>query len=361
MASIPLTFAALASSAVPDFYPTGARKHTCNGTNSFTSVVVSSDTGDVIVRVPVNDAAAAQLQAENTALAAFTPGVRTLLPFAVPEVLGITRSGDWPAVVSTFLPGGKFRLTDLSSDSILLASIAGAFEALHQLPVTIARQAGLPVRTAENCRIEVVRLINQAWDTKRLPVMVKERWEDVLRETAIWDFQPLCVHGSINDDSFLIDNENVVGMLGFDAFSVGDPAVDFAWLCAADDTVLTEVLTRYAERTSQNLDALMYRAHFYHELELAKWLLHGVSLHDKEIITDAENLLDALVDRARKPFFDKNSVPLNVTQVSSLLNATEQLHTESYRSHNGNFSALDDDRVFTADTDFIDPLPNKQA
>lgn len=358
MASIPLTFAALATSAISNLQVTGARKHTGGGDSDFTAVVLTSDVGEIIVRVPSNDSAAARQALENIGLTALTTGARARLPFAIPEVLGITRSAQWPAVVTSFLPGEKFNAVDLTQDSILLASLAGVFEALHQLPVSVVAKAGLPVHTAAACRVEAARLIDRAWATRRLPVSVKERWEQVLREVQLWDFQPLTIHGNVSAEVFLVSQNNVVGMLGFDELKVSDPAIDFAWLCAARPGVLTEILSRYAENTSQDLNSLFYRAHFYHELELAKWLLHGVETHNEEIIADAEHLLDLLVDRAHLPFLPAAEPPLGEAEVTALLAATTAVAPQ--RENLGDtqqLQLLDDERVFNFDTDFIEPLP----
>ncbi|RRD36132.1 2'-phosphotransferase [Leucobacter sp. OH2974_COT-288] len=362
MASIPLTFAALATSAVPNLYPLSARKHSLAGDANFTAAVVSCDSGDVIVRVPSHDAAAAQQAAENIALSALTAGARSQLPFLVPTVLGITRAGEWPATVATFLPGEKFNTADLRPDAILLASLAGALEALHQLPSSLLSRVGLPVRSAEMCRVEAARLVTKAWQTKRLPVAIKERWEQVLREVTLWDFQPVTIHGDVTADSFLVDADSVTAMLGFAELSVGDPAIDFAWLCAAPAGVLHEVLIRYAESTSQDLQKLLYRAHFYHELELAKWLLHGVETHDPEIIADAENLLDMLVDRAVVPILPPAAAPLSEWEVQHLLDATEHVKPQAtHLNDTQQLQLLDDERVFNSDTDFIDPVSAAHA
>jgi len=57
----------------------------------------------------------------------------------------------------------------------------------------------------------------------------------------------------------------------------------------------------------------MQRARFYAELDIAKWLLHGVSTGQDTIIQDATDMLSALNDRVSSNMDHALTAP--VTQV----------------------------------------------
>ena len=74
MATTPFTLAALATSAVPGLVVTGTRTHTMDGEGEFTAAVLTTETGDVIVRVPVSPAAEVKQSAELLSIAALAEG-----------------------------------------------------------------------------------------------------------------------------------------------------------------------------------------------------------------------------------------------------------------------------------------------
>ena len=152
MATTPFTLAALATSAVPGLVVTGTRTHTMDGEGEFTAAVLTTETGDVIVRVPVSPAAEVKQSAELLSIAALAEGARSRLPFAVPVTLGMTRAGDTRAVVSTFLGGVPALLEQIEADSDLLGQVVDAIAAVHALPSGLARSGGLPVRDAAEVR-----------------------------------------------------------------------------------------------------------------------------------------------------------------------------------------------------------------
>ena len=87
-------------------------------------------------------------------------------------------------------------------------------------------------------------------------------------------------------------------LLGWHELSLGDPAADLHWLLLADPEVFYATIARYtALRGVAGQQELAIRARFYHELEIAKWLLHGFESHDQSVVDDAVTMLDRLVDR----------------------------------------------------------------
>lgn len=366
MASIPLTLAALATSAVPGLDVRGAREHHGDGGGQFESAVIISDEGEAIVRIPRTQSAEVQQSAELLGLAALTEGARSRLPFEVPLSLGMTRAGDTRAVVTTFLPGGRVDADDIEAEALLLQPIAESLAAIHELPHSIAHRGGLPIRSAEDVRLQAARLLDRADATRLLPRTIHEHWTSVLEDAEIWDFAPTIVHGSFGAEQLLVDEDRIVGVLGWSELSVGDPAADLAWLLAAGEEVLDAVLARYSlQRDAGHIRRFRARTSLYHELEIARWLLHGVDAHNQSITDDAVAMLDRLVDRMNTASYRYSTqdslaaAPLSEAEVERLLDETPEVTDQL--SDTAAYEALDEDRVFRADTDFIEPLDTESS
>ncbi|MCB1274457.1 MAG: phosphotransferase [Leucobacter sp.] len=360
MPSTPLTLAALATSAVPGLDVVAVREHSYGGEGSYATAVLTTPDDEVIIRVPRDPAAEVRQSAEMLGLSALTEGARSALPFDVPETLGITRAGDTRAVVSTFLPGGLISVEDLEADALLVQPIAEAVGAIHHLPTSLVHQAGLPMRSADDVRDDATRIVERAAGTGLLPGVVQARWSDALAAARLWDFAPTVIHGSLDAGQLLIADDRIVGVLGWDRFGVGDPAVDLAWLLAADADVFDAVLARYLRGSAGGAAAaLRARARFTHELEVARWLLHGVETHDDAVIADAVAMLDRLVDRLNRldgSEAERPPAPASVTEVVRMLDETPPLPDDP-RSETAEYDALDEERVFTSDADFADDGP----
>lgn len=360
MATLTLTLAALATSAVPGLVAVAVRPHHASGDEYATAILTTPD-DEIIVSVPRTQQAETAQSASALGMAALTDGARAELPFAVPRSLGMTRAGDTRAVATTYLPGARFDVADLHADAILIDSIAESIAAIHALPRSVAQQGGLVERTARDQRLLVTRVVDRAQATRYLPETVHSRWTEVLEAAEIWDFEPLMVHGSLSAEALLIDDDRIVGVLDWSGLSVGDPASDVAWLWEAGDDVFDAVIGRYAKRAGIGESAaLRSRAAFYHELEIAKWLLHGVDTHDAQVIEDAVGMLDRLVDRLSLlavPVPSRD--PIGEAAAMELLDQTPSVSDRL--SETAAFEALDEDRMFGFDTDFIEPLPEDAA
>ncbi|UOR00328.1 phosphotransferase [Leucobacter allii] len=365
MASIPFTLAALATSAVPGLVVSGVRGH--DGEEGFSSAILAGEDAELLVRVPRTQAAEVQQSAELLGLAALTDGPRDRLPFAVPRTLGMTRAGDTRAVVSTAIDGERFAVEDLADDALLLQPIAEAIAAIHELPHTVALQGGLPTRSAQDLRLRATRVIDRAERTRLLPETILRRWQQAVESAELWDFSPTMVHGSLDAEQLRVAEDRVVGVLGWSELSIGDPASDLCWLLGAGPEVLEGVLVRYgAARNAGSSGTLRTRAALYHELEVARWLLHGVEVHDASVVDDAVAMLDRMVgvtgplgaamlaQVARPPLGEHEAIAL-LDEVPDVPDAVD------HRSDTAAFEALDEDRMFGVDTDFIEPLPDEDA
>ena len=186
-----------------------------------------------------------------------------------------------------------------------------------------------------------------------LPNLVQDRWISALQDKSAWDFAPVVVHGGLNDDEILIEDDTVVGVLGFDRLSVGDPAADLAWLIGAGPDIFEQVVRFYAAGVASENQHLRKRAQLLHELEIAEWLVHGVDTHDDEIVNDAVAMLDRLVDRLAFEEEADESAPPNAEQVAEMLDETPEI--TQMRTDTQAYEGWDDERVFDVDADFADP------
>ena len=119
MARSPLTLAASVTSALPRVGVVGAGALSEGAAGRFDSAVAQLDDGRrVVVRAPADPDAATELAAEVRALRALTPGVRGLLPFRAPELLGEAGLGDSRVVVVDFLPGYRVDAAHLPREKV---------------------------------------------------------------------------------------------------------------------------------------------------------------------------------------------------------------------------------------------------
>ena len=102
----------------------------------------------------------------------------------------------------------------------------------------------------------------------------------------------------IEAEVFVVDNDSVVAVDQWRDFRVGDPAKDLAWLTTpASSTFANAVLTSYRSARPGADRWVMQRARFYAELDVARWLLHGIDVANDTITEDATTMLSALHDR----------------------------------------------------------------
>ena len=301
MARSPLTLAASVTSALPRVGVVGAGALTEGAAGRFDSALAQLDDGRrVVVRAPTDTDAAGELAAEVRALRALTPGVRGLLPFRAPELLGEAGLGDARVVVVDFLPGYRVDAAHLPPGRGAATSVGEALAALHALPLSIVRTEGLPVRTPQQVRDDARRLVDRASATRRVPAVLRDRWTRAFDSDVLWLFESAVVLGGAGAASFLFEDvlgvPRVTGLLEWHGLQVGDPATDLQWLASAP-TAAEDVFAAYAAKTTRAPDALVReRARLYAELEFAKWLVHGHETGRDDVMDDAVGLLEALAE-----------------------------------------------------------------
>lgn len=301
MARTPLTLAASVTAALPGVAVVSAASITSHGEGRYDSALVTLDDGRrLVVRAPVDDDAARELATEALALRALTPGARALLPFRAPEPLGEIRLAEGSALVVDLIEGYRVDAADLPAGPGAAPSVGQALASLHALPESVVRAEGLPRRTAAEIRSMTGALLERAERTRRLPVALSRRWQAAVDDDELWRFESRVILGETTASSFVFDDiddvPTVVGVLGWHGLAVGDPATDLHWLAAAAEAA-DDVHRAYAAASERSPDpAMRVRARLYAELEFARWLIHGSEQHRDDIVDDAVELLDALVE-----------------------------------------------------------------
>lgn len=305
MARSPLTLAASVTSALPRVVVTGVGSLSEGTSGRYDSAIAALEDGRrVVVRVPVDDDADTDLRAESRALKSLTAGVRAVLPFGAPDVLGETRVDGRHTLVQTLLPGYRVDAGHVPAGPGIATALGAATAHVHDLPVTVVRDAGLPLRSAAQVRDEAELLLDRAEATGLLPFGLLRRWSTALASDALWRFETTVVLGGVDPASFVFEDDDegvpvVTGLLTWGGLGVGDPAVDLRWTASAP-AARGDVFETYARTSHRAPDPqLSERARLHAELEFAKWLVHGQSAGSQEVIDDAVALLESLDESVR--------------------------------------------------------------
>ena len=327
MARSPLTLAASVTSALPRVVVTAVGALSEGTSGRYDSAIADLDDGRrVVVRVPVDDEADADLRAESRALASLTPGVRGVLPFGAPDVLGQTRVDGRYSLVQTLLPGYRVDAAHVPSGPGIATALGAATAQVHDLPVSVVRDAGLPVATAADVRGEAEQVLDAAEATGLLPFGLLRRWSTALAADALWRFETTVVLGGVDPASFVFEDDEegipvVTGLLTWGGLAVGDPAVDLRWTASAPAAQL-DVLEAYTRVSHRAPDAhLAERARLHAELEFARWLVHGHETRAAEVVADAVGLLTSLEETVR----DQPAVHTDAVTVDDAIAASSRV------------------------------------
>ncbi|WP_258130833.1 phosphotransferase [Microbacterium sp. MYb66] len=346
MGRSPFTLAAAVTAALPGAEVTGARSLSADGDARFDSAIASlADGRELAIRVADDDETARELAAEAIALRALTDGARAMLPFRAPAYIGETRIGEGRALVTELLPGFQIEAALVPAGRGAAESMGASIAAVHGLPTSVVRGAGLATRSAEESRAELERLVDTAAATGKVPARLTVRWRDAVADDELWRFESTVILGGVQATSFLFEDDpdrgpEVIGLVGWHGLSVGDPALDLSWLSAAPDAA-ADVHAAYARAIDRAPDGgLEVRARLLAELEFARWLVHGDSMHRPDIVDDAAALLEALADGLHND--DLSIIDARGAGVDSALDALDRvpkgtvsdvdtsMHTDAY-------------------------------
>jgi aminoglycoside 2''-phosphotransferase len=192
--------------------------------------------GEWVFRFPAVPDAQATLRREMALL----PDLRAALPLRVPffEHVGRREEGALVFVGYRVVSGvalGAERFEELSRDAqeAALAALAGFIQALHGVPLDLARRAGVaedPGKGAYNrgqrhLHRRLARLLSPA-EVARLDGLF-ERYE---RDHAPWARAPVLLHADLKPDHVIYDPAatRVAGVLDWGDVCLGDPDFDLA-------------------------------------------------------------------------------------------------------------------------------------
>ncbi|WEK62666.1 MAG: phosphotransferase [Candidatus Microbacterium colombiense] len=321
------------TAALPGAEVTGARALSADADGRFDSAVATlADGRELAIRIADDDETARELAAEALALRALTAGARATLPFHAPEYIGETRVGEGRALVTELLPGFQIEPALVPSGRGAAESMGAAIAAVHAMPTSVVRGAGLVSKSAEEGRAELARLVDDAAATGRVPARLTVRWRTAVSDDDLWRFESTVVLGGVQATSFLFADDpergpEVTGLVGWYGLSVGDPAVDLAWLSAAPDAA-ADVHASYARNVDRVSDpALEVRARLLAELEFARWLVHGDAMRRSDIVDDAAALLESLADGLRTD--DLSVIATHGTGVDSAMDALDRVPVDA--------------------------------
>jgi aminoglycoside phosphotransferase (APT) family kinase protein len=200
-------------------------------------------------------------------------------------------------MVFNFVYGNPIEISRVEPLSDLTLSMATSIAAIHKLPVELVQNAGFPeLDPASNLKYRVAEL-DRAAQTGKVPPVLLYRWEQALEDASLFRYQPTVIHGSLNGQSVLELDGKVSGVLHWSGLRIADPAEDLSWILGGAAPELSRnLLARYFEARPGADSNIWPRALLYSELELARWLLHGYSTGNQEIIEDAVGMLLVLTE-----------------------------------------------------------------
>ncbi len=289
-----LMLSALATSAVPGFQAVSTQ--TLSSAEKDVALVYDVNQVPWLVELPTSASAEVAHAETLRAVRALSEGLRSRLSFRVPRLAGTTEVGQHTLSVCEYLPGQAPSAHKVTP--ILAASIGTALAQIHSLPTSSVQDFDRPAESAIDSLRECAGIVDRAAATGLIPQALLRRWETACEDSSLWQFEPTVIHGLMQLGHLLVENENVVAVDQWRDFRVGDPARDLAWLTtpAASEFHMAVVTSYRSARTSADR-WVMQRARFYAELDVAKWLLHGMDSRNETITEDATAMLSALHDR----------------------------------------------------------------
>ncbi|GAA4670631.1 hypothetical protein GCM10025780_12670 [Frondihabitans cladoniiphilus] len=322
----------MATAAVADLDVRATGLQGSIGTGDFDSARLTGGQGENwIIRVPRSQRAEAEQSADLVALRALSLGVRKRLSFEVPTYRGQAPIAETRAIVYDYVEGTPLAASDVLAGTGLPSAVGAAVAAIHALPTSFVTDAGLSSHTPFEAMRSSASVVDRAAATGMLPAALLERWENAIQDSLLWQFQPTVINGSLEASSFLVSGDRISGLLGWHDLQIGDPARDLAWVLGAptEDSV-DAVFEAYSVSRGTSDRQLRHRATLYHELDLAKYLLHGTHTKNTEVVDDAVAMMTRLVDTVQfsdeRPLVAGTTEALDLDGVEDLLTATERRH-----------------------------------
>ena len=256
---------------------------------------------------------------------------------------GVTLPDKSYVQVRSHIPGHPLAIESLRPGPGLAAGLGRALAQLHEIPPTLIEEAGLPVLTAADVRSNWQSLFDDAAMTGKVDSNLLARWESALDEDLWWRFHPVVVHGDLAEENIITGGGSILAFKGLSQMRVGDPAEDLAWVYSSAPIDTLDVIEEAYDRGRiEGVDKyLRLRAELVSELNLARWLLHGVRTKDDAIIDEAVEMLEDLAEQVGDELFVERSRPMAV--VASNASPDISPDDDSDDSAYSNDSAYSDD------------------
>ncbi len=128
-------------------------------------------------------------------------------------------------------------------------SLAKGIVSLHQVSVEKARAAAIPVKTAEEVRVEMKHRMDAVKREFDVGQTLWKRWQSWLHDDDIWMQETVLTHGDLHAGHILINAQaQVTGFIDWTEASVADPARDFvAHYRTFGQDALNKLISAYAE------------------------------------------------------------------------------------------------------------------
>ena len=289
-----LMLAAQASAAVPGL--TLVSTTDISDEHRQAALATDVDSRAWIVELPKTDDEELGARERIGALSAIGDGLRSRLPFGVPRIHGETNVRGRTLTVGEWLPGFRPQTNSLAPEAI--TSIAQAMANLHGIPASALYDQGRPIHSANESQRIAVGVVDRAAQTTLLPQSLLRRWEAAYEDSELWQFEPSIIHGRLRLESFLIEGDRVTAVTGWRSLQVGDPARDVAWVTAPTmKDLLAPVETAYRQERQTADPRLFQRGRFWAELDIARWLIHGLDTGNQVITDQATAAINDLHDR----------------------------------------------------------------
>ena len=296
MGKSPLILAALAKDAVPALDFVQVTPLSGDSVGFFDSALLTATTGaHYVMKMARGQQSALALDTELVVLRSLS-AYRSRLPFEITKLVGETKDANGKrALLFNYVYGQPTDIARLGAEDALSTSLADAIAAIHSLPLGVVEDSGMPVYSPSDVVRARTAELDRLAQTGKVPASLLSRWETALEDVNLWRFNPTVVHGDVSGDNFVNLNGAISGVLGWHNLCISDPAEDFSWILGTGgDAFAYNVLLEYGRLrgTDENLRA---RAQLYSEMEVGRWMLHGVEVGDAAIVDDAASMLQMQV------------------------------------------------------------------
>lgn len=310
MSHLSLMLAAQASAAVPGL--TLVSTADMSDEDKDAAFATDADSRAWSVELPRTDSEELNARERIEALRAIGEGLRSRVGFALPRIHGEINVRGKTLTVAEWLPG--FRVSTAQVTPALAGSIADAMATVHSIPASALYDQGRPIHSANEAQRTAVGIVDRAAQTTLLPQSLLRRWEAAYEDPELWQFEPTIIHGGLRLDSFLTEGDRVTAMTGWRALQVGDPARDVAWVTAPTaHAIQAGVENAYRGARTSADRRIFQRARFWAELDIARWLLHGMDHNDEGITAKATAQINELHDRVGSDMDSALTQPLTQT------------------------------------------------